>query len=964
MTSKKNETPIAEEQSSQDLLDRIAKLELDLAERRKELDCVYSMNDIVSAANSIEEALTELVEIIPPAFQYPDVCAAQITYEGKAYETDDFKKSRWAISEPIEINGKKVGEVKVIYIEKKPEADEGPFLNDELTLVSTIVKNIVSLLHRMEASTGLANMMEDVLMLSRAAMEGHLLRRIDLTKHKGEFAEISKYFNYALDSVTTHLDSMPIPAMIISKDYTVNYMNTTGAKVIGLPRDQILGTKCYGHFKTSDCNTPKCACAAAMASRNATTSSTDAHPGGHNLDIEYTGVPVKDADGNIIGAFEVVMDQTTIKAAARIAEKIALYTDEAVSGVIKNLEKVAVGDLKIDTNLAEADQDTKLVNENFTKINNALEETVDAINMLSEDAMMLAKAAVDGRLATRADATKHQGDYRKIVAGVNETLDAVIGPLNVAADYVSKISMGDIPAKITDSYNGDFNIIKNNLNTCIDAVNNLIADAVMLSKAAVDGRLATRADASKHHGDYQKIVSGVNNTLDAVIGPLNVAADYVAKISMGNMPPKITDSYNGDFNIIKNNLNTCIDAVNEMIGDAKMLSVAAVEGRLNTRADATKHQGDYRAIVGGVNETLDAVLNPVKECRGIIEQLANYDLRARVAGIYKGEHADLVNYINNLGEALHDALLQVAEAVEQIQGAASQIASSSQAVAEGASEQASSLEETSSSLEEMASMTKQNADNSLHANSLAGAAREAANQGSKEMERLIDAMGKIRHSAEGTSEIIKDINEIAFQTNLLALNAAVEAARAGEAGRGFAVVAEEVRNLALRSKEAAKKTESLIKESVVQSEHGANISQEVRKRLEEMVNGISKVGEIIKEIAAASQEQSRGIEQVNSAVAQMNEVTQHNAANAEESSSAAEELASQAQELAAMVDKFVLNHNRDTRSRKLTSGGGKPAAPGRSSRPQPPKRLGGAKPSRMAPEDIIPMDDDPDFKEF
>ena len=118
---------------------------------------------------------------------------------------------------------------------------------------------------------------------------------------------------------------------------------------------------------------------------------------------------------------------------------------------------------------------------------------------------------MEGKLATRADASKHQGDFRKIVQGVNDTLDAVIGPLNVAAKYVDQISKGAIPAKITDNYNGDFNEIKNNLNMCIDAVNALVADAERAVKAAVEGKLATRADASKHQGDFRKIVQGVND---------------------------------------------------------------------------------------------------------------------------------------------------------------------------------------------------------------------------------------------------------------------------------------------------------------------------------------------------------------------------------------------------------------------------------------------------------------------
>ena len=200
------------------------------------------------------------------------------------------------------------------------------------------------------------------------------------------------------------------------------------------------------------------------------------------------------------------------------------------------------------------------------------------------------------KLATRADASKYKGDWQIMVSGVDKILMLLFLALNVAAEYVDRIAKGTIPAKITDSYNGDFNEIKNNLNACIDAVNLLVSDAGMLAKAAVEGKLATRADASKHDGDFRKIVDGVNKTLDAVIGPLNVAAEYVDRIAKGNIPAKITDSYNGDFNEIKNNLNACIDAVNLLITDAGVLVKAAVEGKLATRADASKHEGDYRKI--------------------------------------------------------------------------------------------------------------------------------------------------------------------------------------------------------------------------------------------------------------------------------------------------------------------------------------------------------------------------------
>jgi methyl-accepting chemotaxis protein len=175
------------------------------------------------------------------------------------------------------------------------------------------------------------------------------------------------------------------------------------------------------------------------------------------------------------------------------------------------------------------------------------------------------------------------------------------------------------------------------------------------------------------------------------------------------------------------------------------------------------------------------------------------------------------------------------------------------------------------------------------------------------MEQMSGAMSKIRASAESTSQIIKDINEIAFQTNLLALNAAVEAARAGEAGRGFAVVAEEVRSLALRSKEAANKTEALIRESVKQAGEGESTSRHVSGKLGEIVGVIGKVNDIVAEIAASAREQATGIEQVTKAVDQMDQVVQQNAANSEEASSSAQELSGQAEELAATVGAFQLD---------------------------------------------------------
>jgi len=370
-----------------------------------------------------------------------------------------------------------------------------------------------------------------------------------------------------------------------------------------------------------------------------------------------------------------------------------------------------------------------------------------------------------------------------------------------------------------------------------------------------------------------------------------------------------------DKDVLGNAMVTMKENINALAADADMLTQAALEGKLDTRADATDHQGDFKKIIEGVNETLDAVLGPVNEASTVLAKVAARDLTARMVGDYKGDHAKIKESLNTAVENLDQGISQVAISTEQVSSASTQIGTGSQAVAQGASEQASSLEEVGSNLQEMASMTRQNADNSKEAKSISDTARDSVGKGTESINKLSEAINKIKTSSDETSKIVKTIDEIAFQTNLLALNAAVEAARAGDVGKGFAVVAEEVRNLAMRSAEAAKDTAKLIEESVANSDSGVEINQEVMQNLTEINSQVDKVGEMMVEIAAASEQQNEGIDQVNTAVDQMNQVTQQNAANSEESASAAEELSSQAEEMRSLVASFQLTNGNGMKIR-------------------------------------------------
>jgi methyl-accepting chemotaxis protein len=424
------------------------------------------------------------------------------------------------------------------------------------------------------------------------------------------------------------------------------------------------------------------------------------------------------------------------------------------------------------------------------------------------------------------------------------------------------------------------------------------------------------------------------------------------QISEGNIDitPAITD----DRDEIGPALNKMVNAIGSMSDEIRKSCLAAREGNLLYRADATSFQGRFQKIVQGFNDTIDAVMAPLEEASEVLVKLAHRDLTARLQRDYKGYYDQIKRTINAVGKNLDKALQQVAIGADQVASATIQISNGGQSLSQGASEQASSLEEVSSSLQEMSSMTKQNTLNAKEAQGVADQARGSADRGVESMNRMSSAINQIKSSSAATAKIVKTIDEIAFQTNLLALNAAVEAARAGDAGRGFAVVAEEVRNLAMRSAEAAKNTANLIEEAVKNSENGVAINAEVLNNFQEIAEKTNKVSQVVAEIAAASDQQDQGISQLNRAVEQLNQLTQQNAANAEESASAAEEMSSQSEEMRSMVGGFKLTSSGDfNQTLQIDSQSGHlPHNSGQQRKGA--KALSGLQPD---PRKVIPLDD-------
>ena len=532
---------------------------------------------------------------------------------------------------------------------------------------------------------------------------------------------------------------------------------------------------------------------------------------------------------------------------------------------------------------------------NVIKVN--LNNMVKMMSDLLAQTDIIINGAADGELDKRANADLFVGGWNQLVKGVNQAITNIVDPMNVTADYVDKVAKGIIPPTITTEYKGQYNVIKGNLNNMVAMMTELLSETDALVKAAIGGQLSTRAEATKFVGGWFQLVDGVNKTLDSVIGPLNVAADYVARIGKGEVPPKITDKYNGDFNTLKDNINSCIDGLQGLV-----------------------------------------------EANNVIQLMAQNDFTSAVKGNYQGIFAELGKAINESITQMRDALLQVQEGALAIATASGEIAMGNQDLSSRTEEQAANLEETASGLEQITSNVNQTADNAQSANQEAVKARQVAQDGGTAVTQVIAAMESINESSAKINEIIGVVDEIAFQTNLLALNAAVEAARAGEQGRGFAVVAAEVRNLAKRSADAAKEIKVLIRESVAKSMDGSKVAAHAGETIQEVVVNVQRVTALVGEIANATQEQSTGLIELNKAVVQMDEVTQQNAALVEEAAAAAETLDGQAHTLAEVVSRFKTGAETRRIESSRTAAASHPAA---SRKAQPPRKaLAAGPPSR------------------
>jgi methyl-accepting chemotaxis protein len=496
-----------------------------------------------------------------------------------------------------------------------------------------------------------------------------------------------------------------------------------------------------------------------------------------------------------------------------------------------------------------------------------------------------------------------------------------------------------------------FSEINGHLETARNSIRSIMLELSKVNVAIMDGDLSKRVDTKDQQGFFMEISSGLNNSIDSLVAPVNRISDCMGMISAGVIPQEITEEYHGDFDNIKISMNGLIHTMSGLLTQTAKLIAASREGKLNTRADTGIFEGEWKNLIGGINEMLTHFTTPVNEISKVMENISNGNFDTVVGGNYLGDFATFAGTVNLTQQNLKDMIFDISgilgniangnldikkiseyngcyaqisqslnkivdslnmlmsdiqEEAEQVASGASVMAQANQSLSQGAAEQAATIVELTESVSLVSDKTRDNAESTQKMNEAAISAKDFALSGNSYMASLLTSINSANSSSKNVNKIIKTIDGISFQTNILALNAAVEAARAGKYGKGFAVVAEEVSRLADGSALSVKESVNIINDSVKSINDAEQKAHKTAGKLDDIVSGIETVVFLVENINAALSEQAKSLNVIDMEIVSVSNIVQTTSSMAAENANASEKLLSEADNLKILASNFKL----------------------------------------------------------
>jgi len=486
----------------------------------------------------------------------------------------------------------------------------------------------------------------------------------------------------------------------------------------------------------------------------------------------------------------------------------------------KVAEKVATGNLNVEI---EVRSNKDILGKNLNAMVVNLKSVIEGMARMNRE-----QKAGDIEYSIPVDS--FTGVYRQVMENMNEAVQIHVNNILKLLNIIGYYAEGDF-SQVLEKMPGKQIIANEKTDLLRGNLLNIIRETKTLTTSILEGELDARGNVGEFSGDWAEMLKGINELIEAFVAPIKVTAQHIDHISKGDIPARITDMYKGDFNKIKDNLNTLIDAMNEITKVAKEIAAGNLMISVKERSDR--------------DELMKALASMVRK--------------------------------------LTDVVNDVKTAADNVAAGSAQTSSSAQQMSQGATEQAASAEEVSSSMEEMASNIKQNADNAQQTEKIALKSAQDAKEGGKAVTETVGAMKEI-------ADKISIIEEIARQTNLLALNAAIEAARAGEHGKGFAVVATEVRKLAERSQAAAAGISKLSMSSVEVAERAGEMLTKMVPDIQKTAELVQEISAASNEQNAGAEQINKAIQQLDQVIQQNASATEEMASTSEELSSQAEQL--------------------------------------------------------------------------